>query len=245
LVAVDGRALDDGTSTGHASTLDAEDYAVLFELDRMRALRRKRTPTTPRAFDLLAIDEAQELAPLELALLGRSLAPGATLIVSGDAEQHTDETSTFLGWDAVMRELGVPHYATTALEIGYRCPPDVVDVARAVRDGVGVASVRNDVFDDEPTLASMLGREMAKVLDRDSRASIAVICRHPLTARRFAALLPAHVPARVVFDGRFLARGPVQVTIATEVKGLEFDYVVIPDANERDWTDDAAARRAM
>ncbi|MDF2691656.1 MAG: helicase, partial [Labilithrix sp.] len=132
LVAVDGRALDEGTATGHATTVDVEDYPVLFELDRMRAARRGAKATEPRAFDLIAIDEAQELAPLELALVGRSLAPGGSLVVSGDADQHTDETSTFLGWDAVMRELGTPDHATTTLEIGYRCPPDVVDIARAV-----------------------------------------------------------------------------------------------------------------
>jgi hypothetical protein len=245
LVAVDRLPLDEGTATAHASTVDVEDYAVLFEVDRMRAARRGEAPTAPNAFDLIAVDEAQELAPLELALIGRSLAPGGTLVVSGDADQHTDETSTFLGWDDVMRELGAPDHVTTTLEIAYRCPPDVVAVARAVRDGIGTVAVKNDVFDDERALAYELGPAMAALLRRDRTASIAAICRHPLTARRLATLFREHVPTRVVFDGRFLPRGPVQVSIASEVKGLEFDYVVVPDANVRDWPDDPAARRAM
>jgi DNA helicase IV len=37
----------------------------------------------------------------------------------------------------------------------------------------------------------------------------------------------------------------VQVSIADEVKGLEFDLVVVPDAGARDYPDDAASRRAM
>jgi DNA helicase-2/ATP-dependent DNA helicase PcrA len=244
LVAVDGRALDDGTASGHASTVDVEDYAVLFELDRLRAARNGLPATAPRTFDLIAVDEAQELAPLELALIGRSLAPGGSLVVSGDAEQHTDETSSFLGWEAAMRQLGAPDHASTTLEIGYRCPPEVVAVARAVRDG-GVGVAANEVYGDERALADALGAAMASLVKSDRRASIAVVCRHPMTVRRLAELFRAAVPVRVVFDGRFLPRGPVQISMVGEVKGLEFDYVVVPDASAKEWPDDDATRRAM
>ncbi len=66
-VAVDQRAIDEGTASGDAETLDVEDYVVLFELDRMRASAALALPTRPRAYDCLVIDEALELAPLELA----------------------------------------------------------------------------------------------------------------------------------------------------------------------------------
>ena len=241
LVALDGRALDDGTATAHAATIDVEDYAVLFELDRLRAVR----PRAPRAFDLIAIDEAQELAPLELALLGRSLAPGGTLVVAGDADQHTDETGDFVGWDAAMRELGAPDHARTELTIGFRCPPAVVRAARAVRDGTSGSGTSIARFADDATLAATLGPEMKRVLDRDSHASIAVVCRRATTARRLWSLFRAHVPARLVFDSRFLPRGPIQVCVVADVKGLEVDWVVVPDASVAEWPADAASRRAL
>ncbi len=244
LVAVDHRPLDEGTSTEHATTVDVEDYAVLFELERMRAARRGLPELSPRAFDLVAIDEAQELAPLELAMIGRSLAPNGSLVVSGDADQHTDETSTFVGWDGVMRELGVTEHATVNLEIGYRCPEEVVTLARGVRAGAHPPAPV-EMFHDERALADALGAPLAALLDRDRAASVAVLCRQPLTARRLAVMLRANVPARVVFDGRFLPRGPVQVSLPSEVKGLEFDYVIVADASTREWPDDAASRRAM
>ena len=101
-------------------------------------------------------------------------------------------------------------------------------------------------FGDEGALASWLAREVDTVLARDRRASMAVLCRSPLTARRLAERLrAAEVPARLVFDGHFLTRGPVQVTTVDEVKGLEFDFVVVPDAGAKDYPDDAAARRAL
>lgn len=243
LIAVDHRALDDGTSTGHASTVDAEDYAVLFELDRMRAARRGEKPVTPRPFDLIAVDEAQELAPLELALIGRSLNATGTLIVSGDADQHTDETTTFLGWDNVMHELGVQQHTTANLEIGYRCPSEVVTLARGVRGGSHPAA-HVHVFSDEETLAHELGVAADALVDDDPRASVLVLCRRPMTARRILAALRKHVPARVVFDGSFNSRG-VQVSLPSEVKGLEVDYVIVADADATEWPDTAEARRAM
>ncbi len=90
-----------------------------------------------------------------------------------------------------------------------------------------------------------LGSAMRALQRSDPRASVAVICRSPLTARRLAALLRAEVPVRLVFDGRFLSRGPVQVTTVDEVKGLEFDVVVVPDATATDYPDTPAARRAL
>lgn len=241
LVALDGRALDEGTATAHAATIDVEDYAVLFELDRLRSPR----PRVPRAFDLIAIDEAQELAPLELALLGRSLAPGGTLVVAGDADQHTDETGDFPGWDAAMRELGAPDHARTTLAIGFRCPPAVVRAARAVRDGTAGGGTSVASFRDDAALAATLGGEMKGILEGDPGASIAVVCRRATTARRLWSLLKGHVPARLVFDGRFLPRGPVQVCVVADVKGLEVDWVVVPDASASEWPADAPSRRAL
>ena len=53
------------------------------------------------------------------------------------------------------------------------------------------------------------------------------------------------LPVRLVFDGRFFARGPVEVTVVDEVKGLEFDFVVVPDATAVDYPATPAARRAL
>jgi hypothetical protein len=249
LVAVDGRAVDAGTASECANTLDVEDYAVLFELDRLRAARSGRPAVQTRKYDVLMIDEAQELAPLELVLLGRSLQPGGTLIVAGDAHQQTDDTATFLGWDGAMQELGRPDYESVELQIGYRCPAEVVALARAVLVPAADASIdattKAQAFAGEAALDEWLARSLRDLLRRDRRASIAILCRSPLTARRVAGALQAREqPCRLVFDGRFLPRG-VQVSTVEEVKGLEFDFVVVPDAGVRDYPDNPSSRRAM
>jgi DNA helicase IV len=246
LVAVDGRALDDGTPHATAGTIDVEDYAVLVELDRLRASALSAQPAVVPRYDLLMLDEAQELAPLELAWIGRTLAPHGTLVVAGDAQQRTDPTSTFVGWKEVMRELGREDHARVALDIGYRCPPEVVRLAKSVL--TPAAAPRGAVvhrFETERARDVWAARALREVLRRDRRGSAAVLCRSPLTARRLASSLPSQeCPARLVFDGRFLGRG-VQVTTVNEVKGLEFDYVLVPDADAGEYAADDAARRAL
>ncbi len=108
----------------------------------------------------------------------------------------------------------------------------------------GIAPM-NEEFEDERSLVSELGGDMRALLRRDPRASIAVICRSPLTARRVAGALRAETPTRLVFDGHFLARGPVQVTTVDEVKGLEFDLVVVPDATPSAYPETSVARHAL
>jgi len=249
LVAIDHKDLDEGTASEAAGTVDVEDYAVLFELARLRANASKRALPKRNLYDVLLLDEAQELAPLELRLLGQSLVPGGTLLVAGDADQQTDEASAFQSWEATMTDLGHPVHDTVRFEIGYRCPPDVVALAHRA---LGCARIEEAhagscfAFHDEAACLARLTIELRRLLRADSRASIALVCRSPLAARRAVAHLHANeVAARLVFDGRFFARGAVQVTTVSEVKGLEFDFVLVADASASVYPDDRGSRRAM
>jgi DNA helicase IV len=191
------------------------------------------------------LDEAQELAPLELSLIGRSLAPGATLVVAGDADQQLDPAAGFSSWDETMRELGASDHERIVLEVGYRCPPDVVTLARAIRepDGVGLANVAR--FPSECHLGVFVIDELAALLESDRRASVAVLCRTQPTARRFARMLAYALPSRLVYDGKFLFRSGINVTSVEQVKGLEFDYVVVPDASAAAYPAAPEPRRAL
>lgn len=249
LVAVDGLALDARTASGDVRSVDTEDYAVMFELDRLRAQHRGVPARTPPAYDLVMIDEAQELAPIELALVGRSVAPGGTLVVAGDPAQQIDPSVTFTSWESSLRALGLDEYDTVTLGVGYRCPPAVVAVAKHVLDAAPPPapspSVVRAAFASEAELAAWLGPELDALAERDRTATTAVIARHPLFARRFVERLRAHVPARLVLDGSFLARGGVQVTTVDQVRGLEFDTVIVPDATADVYGGEPSARRAL
>ena len=250
LVTVDGRSIDDGTPTEDAGTLDTEDYAVLFELDRLRAENTGAKPVQPRQYDCLVLDETQEFAPLELALLGRALAPGGSLIVAGDAAQQVDPTACFSGWDGSMAELGCAAYQTAVLEISYRCPPDVTELARRVLDGGEIPwppgpSTVCVQFANECHQADWLTRQLRTLQTNDPRASAALICRTPEVARRLFQHLRRGLGLRLALDGDYQFVGGINVTSVQEAKGLEFDYVVVPDASASVYPPTPTSRRAL
>jgi DNA helicase-2/ATP-dependent DNA helicase PcrA len=250
LVTVDGRSIDDGTPTEDAGTLDTEDYAVLFELDRLRAERTGERPAQPRGYDCLVLDETQEFAPLELALMGRALAPGGSLIVAGDAAQQVDPTACFSGWAGAMGELGCAAYETAVLEISYRCPPDVTVLARGILDGgnrpwpPGPSTVCVQ-FPSECHQAEWLTRELSALQTNDPLASVALIGRTPEVARRLFQHLRRGLGLRLALDGDYQFMGGINVTSVQEAKGLEFDYVLIPDASAAVYPTTPAGRRAL
>jgi len=245
LVAVDGRAIDEGTPLGDAETVDVEDYAILFELERLRAQRARAAPASPSKYHCLLIDEAQEFSPLELSLLGRCVSRRGTLIVAGDAAQQVDPAANFRGWDATMRELGAPQHRKVVLEVSYRCPPEVTAFARSLRVEGGRAEFPLARFHDECHLAAWLVEALRDLDAEDPTAASAVICRTPQAAAQLARLVKMAVPAHLALEGAFTFGPGAQVTCVPEVKGLEFDHVVIPDAGAGRYADTPEARRAL
>jgi hypothetical protein len=256
LATLDGRAIDEGTPMGDAATIDVEDYAVLFEIARRRALAAgKRQPALAARYDAVVVDEAQEFAPLELALVGRSLARGGTLVVAGDAGQQVDPTTCFAGWDTTMADLRAPRYGETRLDTSYRCPPEVTALARHVRDPArspapeetehSRARVRALCAENECHLAAWIGEGLRRIDGEDRHASVAVIARTPETARRWFSALRHSADVRLALEGDFRFDGGMHVTCVVEVKGLEFDYVIVPDASPAVYPDEPEARRAM
>lgn len=259
LVAIDGHELDEGTPMQDAGSIDAEDHAVLFEIDRRRAAHRKLAPTQPPRYDCIVLDEAQEFAPFELALIGRSLAAGGSLIVAGDADQQLDPGAGFESWEHTMADLGCQTYERRVLSVGYRCPPAVAVLARALLDGRSGETAENTQasagnraagvgelsFTTEAHLVVWLISALRELEKRDRSASVAVICRASATAQRLSRVLRFAVPNRLVLDGNFAHHAATNVTTVDQVKGLEFDFVIVPDATPANYPDTRPARRAL
>ena len=241
LITVDGRTIDSGTPLEDAGTIDPEDYALLFELDLLRSRARA---VRPRRYGCLVLDEAQELAPAELALVGRALDPKGTLIVAGDAAQQVDPASFFAGWDATLSELGAPEAERAVLRMNYRCPPEVTAFARAVLQGAAAppeAVALTTAFHR----AAWLVDEIEQLQRKDPAASVALICRTPDAARSLARDLRHGLDVRLALEGRFRFGPGVDVTCVQEVKGLEFDVAILPDVSPLAYPDTAEARRAL
>ena len=89
-------------------------------------------------------------------------------------------------------------------------------------------------FGDLGEAVAFLGDALRNLMAREPTASCAVISRHPEQADAyFDGLRRAEVPAlRRVRRDEFNFQPGVDVTDVAQVKGLEFDYVVMVDVND-------------
>jgi DNA helicase IV len=243
---LDGKPVEEDTPEALAGTLDAEDLPLLlFLASRDRAAGGRRAAH-------LVVDEAEDVSLFELFVLGRQLA-GRSVTVAGDESQQT--FSSYAGWGEALAALGVERVATVRLETTYRCPRPVAELAQAIlgplapraapragRDGVPVS--RFD-FPTEAHAHLFLAGAIRDLLEREPRASVAVVAHAPEVARSIHRLLADLPEARLALDGRFTFRPGVDLTDVAAVKGLEFDYVVVPDASARAYPESDDARRRL
>lgn len=251
---LDGRSIDEGTPMQDAETIDVEDCAVLLELQRRKTGKMASPRGALQRYDHVVVDEAQELAPLELNVVGRAVERGGALTIAGDERQSVDDAVSFAGWPVVMRELAVADFTEVVLTESYRCPPGVEALARAVvgrggteREQGGAAPIVWIAGGNACRLTARLVLALSEIREHDRRSTVAVICRHREVAIRTYANLtrtPQLAP-RLALDGDFDFRPGILVTCVEEVRGLEFDHVVLPDVSTASYSDDDGARRAL
>ncbi|MCX4242384.1 ATP-binding domain-containing protein [Paraliomyxa miuraensis] len=252
---VDGWSIDEGTPEQDARTVDLEDLPVMFAINHAMTGTDATRAGSLRTWEHVVVDEAQELAPLELAVLGRAVAPGGGLTVVGDERQQVDESACFGGWDRTMAWLSRAEHARVELRESYRSPPAIEALAKslfdpsasleAVRDPASSLALAFLRCSSTLHLATVIGRSLRELRDRDPSASVAVVLRHPEAARSLHGALARAASIRLVLDGEFTLGPGACVTTVAQIKGLEFTHVVVPDATSRSYPDDARARRAL
>ncbi len=255
LQALDGRPLDERTPTEAAASIDVEDYALLLELYRLKTGGMTTAHGRMSTYSHVVVDEAQDLAPIELAVIGHAMQRDGSVTVAGDPSQQIDVSVQFGGWDAVLGSLGVDGFDPVVLETSYRCTAPIAEYghrllgplapAEPVSANKGGAPVSQSLFPNEMHAVVFLAEALRDLLLREPRAQVAVIAREAETARRLFGTLQQSFPARLVLDGRFSFKPGVDVTVVPQVKGLEFDYVVIPDASANHYPDDPVSRRLL
>jgi DNA helicase IV len=181
----------------------------------------------PRRYGHIVVDEAQDLSAMGLRALARR-SRDASMTVLGDLAQATAPAAQE-SWEAAIAHLGGPPTAQRAdLDIGYRVPASIMDMAngllaeaapgvtpcRSVRPGGRPpALVRVDEPGDGAALAAAVADAVAGLTA--AHASVAVIAPGPLR------------PA--VDDALHRGAGGVTVLDPPEAKGLEFDAVVVAE----------------
>jgi DNA helicase IV len=174
----------------------------------------------PPAYGHVVVDEAQDLSAMGFRALARR-SPARSMTVLGDLAQATAPASQS-SWDDVVGHLGTPTTARRAdLDLGYRVPAAIVDVANRLlaEAAPGVTPCRSVRLDGRPprflAVDPALGTEglhdrvITAVAELSgSYGSVAVIAPQGLA------------PAAHRLPGATLLAPP-------DAKGLEFDAVVV------------------
>jgi DNA helicase-2/ATP-dependent DNA helicase PcrA len=272
---VDGGMLDESAHGRAAGRLDAEDDALLLRLAQLLygGLVREGpvggqgpapSLNRPIRYDHIAVDEAQDLAAVEIKVLLDAAAPhegpdGARSIsvtLAGDVAQRLVFDNAFRGWQELLADLGLAEVETQPLTVSYRSTQPVMQLARAVlgplapptappaRPGAPVELHR---FPTMGEAVGFLASALRSLMGREPTASVALVSRFPSQADAwYGALARAEVPGlRRVSREEFPFTPGIDVTDVAQVKGLEFDYVVLLDVTTASYPDGIEARHLL
>jgi DNA helicase-2/ATP-dependent DNA helicase PcrA len=248
------------------AVLDPEDDALLvraYQLIRGELRKGKQ----PLVFEHLFVDEAQDLGPIDLGCLINVVAkhpvPGAaepqpSVTLAGDTAQRLFMDSGFRDWQAVLDDLGLGGRVNVEpLRIAYRSTREVLAVARyilgpladptppiAPRTG---AAVEHHHFPSQGAAVAFLADAIRPLMSREPRANLVILARHAEQADMYyEALKMAEIPRlRRVRHFEFSFRPGVEVTEIRQVKGLEYDYVVLVDVNASTYPTDDESRHLL
>lgn len=250
------------------ATLDPEDDALLLRAYQLVVgpLRNKKNKAL--AMEHLFVDEAQDLAPVDFCVLADIVSRQKSITLAGDTAQRLHVDTGFRDWQEVLDALaasmsGVGGARSPSkgqmleiepLKIAYRSTRQVLRFARDVlgpladseepiapRSG---APVEHHLSPSPGAAAAFMGDALRQLFVREPRATVAILARYPEQADAYFDVLSiADVPhLRRVTNYDFAFKPGVDVTEIRQVKGLEYDYVLLVDVNASSYPDDDEAR---
>jgi DNA helicase-2/ATP-dependent DNA helicase PcrA len=237
------------------AVLDREDDAILL---RLHQLKRGwlREHGRRLVYDHLMIDEVQDFSPLEAAVLMDTVPKGRPVTFAGDTAQKIVRESGFVSWNDLLADLGLHGYRIAPLEVAYRSTAEVMTFAYdvlgpyaerkpiAARRGAPVSYYQ---FGHVGQAVGFLGDALRDLARREPLANVAVLARYAGQARiYYDGLTKTEIPnLRLVLAEDFSFKSGVEVTEVRQVKGLEFDYVVLVDVNHESYPDNEESRHLL
>jgi len=238
--------------------LDPEDDTLLLRLhQRMRGPLLRPGGQDALSYEHILVDEAQDLSPVELAVLTQAVSRGQSITLAGDVAQRLHMENGFTGWKDLLKELSLSHVEVEPLRISYRSTEQIVRFAEAVLGHLASASppqttragvpVELFTFAHTGDAVGFLAEALRELCADEPQASVAVVARYPEQADLFhTGLRQAEIPnLRRIAEQDFPFKAGVDVTDLRQVKGLEFDYVILVEVNQSTYPVDDESRHLL
>jgi len=250
-------ALLEGEDTAPVE-LSPEDDALLLRAYQLRVGGLRGGDGRTLQLRHVAIDEVQDFAPIEVRVLLGCLDEQQSITLAGDTQQHMVEHGGFRSWSEFLGSLGLEGTEVNTLDVSYRCTHEIASFATAIlgdlredetppkttRSGPGVELFR---FTDHGAGVAWLADALKELSAKEPLASVALLTPSPEVSRLyFGGLLTSEVAKlRLVERQNFTFSPGIEVTEVEQVKGLEFDYVVLVEASATSYPDTAQSRRRL
>ncbi len=237
--------------------LDEEDDAILLRAWQLRAgdLRSKGGAIR---YSHVMVDEVQDFSPMEVAVLLGACDTKRCITLAGDTQQHILEQGGSEAWGSLLDSLGIENTALSTLKVSYRSTRQITTFARgllgSLREDEGPpltaregAPVELFSFPEHGACVDFLGTALRDLLHAEPLASVAIITPDEAVSRMYhEGLERMEVPlVRLVQDQTYTFAPGIDVVDVRQVKGLEFDYVVIVGASSGSYPDRPNARRLL
>lgn len=241
---VDGVSIDAGSLRG---CFDVDDLAILLRICQLKYGRLTGPSGQKVNYEHVVVDEAQDLPPIAIAVLCGAVQPGGPVTLAGDTAQRLSLDNGFGNWEELIDLLRLKAHILPPLAVAYRSTAQVMSVARHVlgdlapteapedaREGAPVELFR---FDEQGEAVAFLADALKSLRSRERRASVALVARTPAVADiYYAGLKRAEVSSlRRVREQDFDFTPGIDVTDVFQIKGLEYDYIVIIEATAEQW----------
>jgi DNA helicase-2/ATP-dependent DNA helicase PcrA len=246
----------DGLDEEEPAELDVEDDALL-----LRFFQTLRGPLSGRRgslrYEHIFVDEAQDMSPVELAVVLDTATEQQSVTLAGDIAQKLHLDNGFSDWRHVLEELKLDHIEIEPLKLSYRSTHEILefatDVLGPLRNEVSGVATRYGApvelfqFGGSGEAVGFLSEALRSLVSSEPMSSVAVIARYPEQADLYyKGLRHGEVPnLRRIAEQDFPFRPGVDVTDVRQVKGLEFDYVVIVECNRGEFPADDEARHLL
>ncbi len=238
-----------------APCYDEEDPMILLKLHQLLGKRLMYAKKRKLSYDHLMVDEAQDFSPLELSVLLQTV-PNGSVTLAGDVSQRITDND-FSDWSQMLAAIGQKQFEISHLNVSYRSTRQIMEVARFVlgplsdnkpwqasRSGSPVELLG---FSELGEAMTFLSESLFDLVQREPTASIAVLAPDELQAdEAYQILRRTELELINRVRGEEFSFGPgIELTDVASTKGLEFDYVVMLQVDEKHYPATPAARRLL
>ncbi|MGH3387489.1 MAG: HelD family protein [Actinomadura sp.] len=192
----------------------------------------ERTPSLGH----VVVDEAQDLSPMQCRAIGRRCATGSATVLGDIAQGTTPAAAT--DWATLLGQLGKPDARLQVLDRGYRVPRQIIEYAgrllpHIAPDLAPPTSVRRlpGSLDIRPVPPERLPDSVVDICSEalGGLGSIGLIAADDQVPGLAARLSAAGLDFVRLDESGELGAARLVLTPASQVKGLEFDHVVVAE----------------